>query len=97
MKTLPEEAIAHIVERPSFLNATNMRGERGKAIAKIAETLKMIEASKCLVYDIREWEKEFGEKKYSVNNFRTKLKELGITKLRIARDNGKIYIWSHKI
>lgn len=96
MKAIPQEALQHVVERPKHLDILK-RYSSGMStkIAKIAETLKIIERSKSLCYDVNEFNKEFGGKKHSRSYFSTTIKKCGIKKFRMVEDEGKIYIWSN--
>lgn len=87
-------AMQHIVERPKHLNLIS-RTKRGKDYIKIIETLKMIDRTKALCYDKIELEREFTK----LANFKCYLsvvaKKVGLTKIRVVEDEGKVYIWSN--
>jgi hypothetical protein len=93
-----EEAMQHVIERPSFLNNLSMKGGREKSlkIAKLAETMKLLEGTKCLQYDELEFNREWGGKKWSDNSLIASLKKHEMSP-RLIRDNGKVYLWNRGV
>jgi hypothetical protein len=89
------EAVAQMIERPNYLNQLGGSGYTGRAkFVKLAETLKIMDSTRCLVYGAEEFEKEFG--KHGVAVLRIKLRKLGIRVPRVVKDNNKVYVWSTK-
>ena len=86
---IPKEALQHIVERPKHLDFARGGGKYGK----IAETLKIMERTKALCYDVEEFKREFG--KFGKPSMIASLKKLGVKKPRVAEDSGKIYVWAN--
>lgn len=97
MKGIQPEALQHIIERPKFLDdlKNGSRGGRTLKIIKIAETLKLMDKTKCLAYDVSEFETEFGKAK-SLKGYMMKIiKEHGVKNPRMIVDSGKVYIWQN--
>ena len=88
---LPKRFANNIVERPDNLSS----GERSQKYDDLAATLKIMEATKAVVLDINECVVLYG--KNFKSTIKLLLKRRGVSKVRVAEKNDKIYIWQTKI
>lgn len=97
MRTVPEETLQNIIQRPNFLDSVTGKGKGSNRLkyAKIAETLKMIAADKCLSYAWPEFQREFG--KCGLLSMRFALKKCGIVHPRVFKDKDVVYVWHNHI
>lgn len=84
--------VQKIEERPKWLD-TPGRTERATRMAKLYETLKLIEGTKMITYDKAEFEREFGSAKTSgkqnVYSYLLAKQVLPVIKY----DGDKVYMW----
>ena len=91
----------YVFERPNFLDLIQLRGEKSRAVAKLAQEIKKLKSAECIKYDINQFETIYGKNrdiKWKLSNMRQRLKnEFNIKKPRIVFDEGLIYIWENRI
>ena len=94
-----------IYQMPDFIRNMVGRGDYGKNVSKLAIKIKKLKPKDglptCVVYDFAKMEKLFGKTsnlKWKCNAITQKLKvEHGITKPRLIIDDGRVYIYQHKV
>ncbi len=90
---LPSRFASMIVERPEIMSRYN--SEASAKYDDLAQTLKIMEATKAVVLDAAEIEKSFG--KCWKTSISQNLKKRGIKKPRVGMKNGSVYIWETKL
>ena len=88
---IPHNLISKVAERPEFLCVDYRQGKYDD----LATTVKVMDATKSVIFDKNEIISLYG--KTWEQNIRTAMKKREIKKLRIAKKDGKIYIWETKI
>lgn len=98
-QTLPQEALARVVQIPSYLQKSHGASVSKKALGfmKIAETLKMISRDQGLGYSIAEFKAEFGNNmSYARTAIKTHLERLAPElKARIVEDGDRLVIFAN--
>lgn len=86
----------NVAERDDFVDL-NVRGEKQRKIAEIAEVVKWLsvnEAHKSFQISKVDFEKAYGPSKKGIQYMRTYLKQFGITAPRVVAGGDMIHIWS---
>lgn len=94
--SLEPRILQRIIEKPAYLDKlAAQRGNHGKYL-KIAETIKVIESTKCMSWDTQEFAQEFGvaakngeapDIKKAIVAMRVGLTKAGIKKPRVVLDS----------
>jgi len=101
LNKVPVNMMKRMAERPDFIDMLgNSRGDKGRKIAELAESLKLMDNTKCLIYDTNEFIKEFGTKPSSTYKetkigLKWKMKKFNL-KPKIECNEGKVYVWINK-
>lgn len=92
---LPAEALPHIEQLPDHIKRMGETRISGKPVIKLAATLKIMAKDQVYILSDEEFKRDYSAHKHYPTYLKKRLSQLGVSKPRIVKDAGRVYIWSN--